>query len=143
MANTNANKKTTPATTKNSSFVEESRATYSMKQHSQPLITAKRNNLSPTQNTINSKTIAPVFLGGKPPYPWLSRRNHEEGKVLLRIQVNLQGRAILIQIKRSSGSARLDNAAINHVQNNIFTPAQHNGKPIIAWKELRFVFQLN
>ncbi|BAP56389.1 TonB protein [Thioploca ingrica] len=95
------------------------------------------------KNMASSKTLAPVFLGGKPSYPWLSRRHNETGKVLLKVQVNAQGKATIIQIKQSSGSSRLDNAAVNHVQNSVFIPAQHDGNPIMGWKELRFVFQLN
>jgi TonB family protein len=141
---TNVAGKTTPAAINNHYSLGKSQATQSIKPRNQtpkpqPFITSKRNNSPLTK----SKIIAPVFLGGKPPYPWLSRRNNEEGKVLLRIQVNIQGKATVIQIKHSSGSARLDNAAVNHVQNNAFIPAQHDGEPIIAWKELRFVFQLN
>jgi TonB family protein len=134
--------KTTSAAINNHHFAGANPATPSIKPHNQtptPGITSKNQN-SPLPK---SKTIAPVFLGGKPPYPWLSKRNNEAGKVLLRIQVNTQGKATIIQIKHSSGSARLDNAAVNHVQNNVFVPAQRDGKPIIAWKELRFVFQLN
>lgn len=95
------------------------------------------------KNRASGKTLAPVFLGGKPSYPWLSRRNNETGKVLLRVQVNTQGKATIIQIKQSSGSSRLDNAAVTHVQNSAFIPAQQDGNPLMGWKELRFVFQLN
>lgn len=142
---TNANGKTALAAINNHHSAGKSQAILSTtKLHNQPLklqpiLASRRKSLPLTK----SQTIAPMFLGGKPSYPWLSRRNNEEGKVLLRIQVNAQGKATVIQIKHSSGSARLDNAAVNHVQNNDFIPAQHNGKPIIAWKELRFVFKLN
>lgn len=120
----------------------------SVKQIIQPLrhqsiISPQKQSQSIIKNRASSKTLAPVFLGDKPPYPWLSRRHNETGKVLLRVQVNTQGKATIIQIKQSSGSSRLDNAAVNHVQNSAFIPAQQNGNPIIGWKELRFVFQLN
>jgi TonB family protein len=150
VAKTNAAGKAAPAVINNHHSARKSRVTPSAgklrtqsKPRTQPLITSKRKNLPLTKKTIGSKIVAPVFLGGKPSYPWLSRRNSEEGKVLLRIQVNTQGKATIVQIKRSSGSARLDNAAVNHVKKNAFTPAQRDGNPIIAWKELRFVFKLN
>ncbi len=109
----------------------------------QPLISSKKKKSPPIKNRVGNQTIAPVFLGGKPPYPWLSRRHNETGKVLLKVQVNAQGKATVIQIKQSSGSSRLDNAAVNHVQNSAFIPAQQDGNPLMGWKELRFVFQLN
>jgi len=126
----------------------ETIATHSVKQiiqplRHQPIISPQKQSQPIIKNTASSKTLAPVFLGGKPPYPWLSRRHNETGKVLLRVQVNTQGKATVIQIKQSSGSSRLDNAAVNHIQNSAFIPAQQDGNPIMGWKELRFVFQLN
>lgn len=123
-------------------------ATHSVKQiiqpiRPQPIIFPPKQSQPIIKNTASSKTLAPVFLGGKPPYPWLSRRHNETGKVLLRVQVNIQGKATVIQIKQSSGSSRLDNAAVNHIQNSAFIPAQQDGNSIMGWKELRFVFRLN
>ena len=140
---TNVAGKIASAATNNNYSPGEIRVTHSTTPRIQPLISSKKKKSPLTKNRVGNQTIAPVFLGGKPPYPWLSRRHNETGKVLLKVQVNTQGKATVVQIKQSSGSSRLDNAAVNHVQNSAFIPAHQNGNPIMGWKELRFVFQLN
>src|ERR1700740_2668549 len=52
------------------------------------------------------------YLQNPPPdYPRLSRRMQEEGRVVLRVLVNTEGAAADIEIGRSSGHPRLDDAA--------------------------------
>ena len=76
-------------------------------------------------------------------YPRLSRRRGEQGTVLLRVQVNPNGRAVAIQIKKSSGSKRLDNAARKIVRNSRFSPAKKNGIAVSNRIIVPIVFKLN
>lgn len=78
-----------------------------------------------------------------PPYPSVSQRRGEEGKVLLRVKVTEDGRAATVQINTSSGSQRLDNSALETVSQWRFVPAQRNGKAVSEWVIVPIVFKLN
>jgi len=77
-----------------------------------------------------------------PPYPSLSRRMGEEGKVLLRVAVNPQGRADSVEIRTSSGSSRLDESARKTVLNWKFIPAQHGEVAVSSWVLVPIIFKL-
>ena len=68
-----------------------------------------------------------------PPYPPLSRKIGEEGKVILRVSVNPQGTADSVEIKTSSGSQRLDDAAQKTVLNWKFIPAKRGEVAVQSW----------
>lgn len=68
-----------------------------------------------------------------PPYPTLSRRMGEQGKVLLRVLVALNGGAEAVQIEEGSGFARLDQAALDAVKKWRFIPAKRNNQPVSAY----------
>lgn len=77
-----------------------------------------------------------------PPYPPLSRRMGEEGKVLLRVSVNPQGTADSVEIKTSSGSQRLDDAAQKTVLNWKFIPAKRGEVAVQSWVVVPIIFKL-
>ncbi|MEE8563635.1 MAG: TonB family protein, partial [Alphaproteobacteria bacterium] len=52
----------------------------------------------------------------RPRYPWISRRRGEQGRVVLEVAVAADGRAKEVRVKRSSGFARLDRAALAAVR---------------------------
>jgi protein TonB len=69
----------------------------------------------------------------KPPYPLLARRLGYHGKVVLHVEVLVEGRAGQVLLDSSSGYDILDNAAIQTVKTWRFTPAQHLGQPVTQW----------
>ncbi len=77
-----------------------------------------------------------------PPYPALSRRMGEEGKVVLRVSVNPHGSADSVDIKTSSGSPRLDESARKTVQNWKFIPAKRGETAIQSWVLVPIIFKL-
>jgi len=77
-----------------------------------------------------------------PPYPPLSRRMGEEGKVVVRVLVSPKGTAESIEIKTSSGSTRLDEAALNTVRHWKFIPAKRGDSPIQSWVLVPIIFKL-
>lgn len=77
-----------------------------------------------------------------PHYPPLSRRLGEEGKVVLRVHVEPGGRPSQIEIKSSSGSPRLDNAAQEAVSRWKFVPAKRGDEAVAAWVLVPIVFNL-
>ncbi len=77
-----------------------------------------------------------------PPYPPLSRKIGEEGKVILRVSVNPQGGADSVEIKTSSGSQRLDDAAQKTVRNWKFIPAKRGDTAVQSWVLVPIIFKL-
>lgn len=77
-----------------------------------------------------------------PPYPPLSRRMGEEGKVILRVSVSASGTADSVDIKTSSGSTRLDDAAVNTVKRWKFIAAKRGDTPLQSWVLVPIIFKL-
>ncbi|MDR2261541.1 MAG: energy transducer TonB [Azoarcus sp.] len=78
----------------------------------------------------------------KPPYPKMSKSLHEEGTVTLRAYVLPNGSAEKVEIKRSSGSARLDEAARAAVAKWRFEPARQGNEPVSSWVLIPFTWSL-
>ena len=79
----------------------------------------------------------------RPSYPSFSRRMGEQGKVMLRVFVGIDGSPQRIEIKESSGFERLDNAAVTAVQRWKFVPGKRNGVPEAMWNIVPVNFVLN
>jgi protein TonB len=77
-----------------------------------------------------------------PSYPPLSRRMGEEGKVILRVSVSPHGTAESVEIKASSGSTRLDEAAQKTVRNWKFIPAKRGEIAVQSWVLVPIIFKL-
>lgn len=75
-------------------------------------------------------------------YPQAARRAQEEGRVLLRVLVDAQGRPAQLAIARGSGYARLDEAALAAARLARFKPYSENGLPQAFWVQMPFVFEL-
>lgn len=78
-----------------------------------------------------------------PEYPSLSRRMGEIGQVVLRVLVTPQGVADRMEIKNSSGYARLDQAALEAVRKWRFIPARQGEEPLSAWVIVPITFNLD
>lgn len=77
-----------------------------------------------------------------PAYPPLSRRGGEQGRVVLRVLVSPSGTAEEVQIRNSSGHARLDQAARETVLRWRFVPAKRGAEPVPAWVLIPISFRL-
>lgn len=83
------------------------------------------------------------YLDNPPPdYPRLSRRLREEGEVELRVRVSPAGEPVTVELARSSGSERLDAAALRAVRQWRFEPARQGGQAVEAWVRVPINFQL-
>ena len=78
-----------------------------------------------------------------PAYPPVSRRLKEQGRVLLRVFVSASGSAEDVEVRASSGSDRLDRAAIDAVRHWRFAPARRGNETIAAWAIVPILFQLD
>jgi periplasmic protein TonB len=68
----------------------------------------------------------------KPDYPAISRRHGESGTAYVRFVVGLSGKLENIELKKSSGYDRLDQAALDAVRASTCKPYLENGEPIRA-----------
>lgn len=69
-----------------------------------------------------------------PGYPQLSRRLGEEGQVLVRVQVSADGKVLSVELKKSSGFERLDEAALKAVAKYRFTSIGHPSSVVVPIK---------
>ena len=85
---------------------------------------------APPVAVVAARFDADYLHNPKPVYPALSRRNAEEGKVLLKVRVSAQGTALDVAISKSSTFARLDKAAAEAVAQWRFVPAKRGDEPV-------------
>jgi protein TonB len=78
-----------------------------------------------------------------PAYPPLSRRLGEEGKLMLRVELDEKGYVSVARVVTSSGFKRLDDAAMAAVKTWRCTPPVREGQPVraIALQPFNFVLQ--
>lgn len=91
--------------------------------------------------------IPPIFNAAyldnpAPQYPPLSRRAREQGRVVLHVLVNPAGRADEVEIRTSSGYARLDDTARETVRRWKFLPAKRGSEPVAGWVLIPISFRL-
>jgi periplasmic protein TonB len=77
-----------------------------------------------------------------PRYPPASRRAREEGEVLVRVLIDIDGRPSEVRILRSSGHPRLDDAAIEAVRAALFRPYVADGHARAAYVRVPVEFAL-
>ncbi len=108
---------------------------------------------APPVEAAPARPAGPVSLGSElavacpersaPAYPPLSRRLNEEGKVVLRVELDEQGRVGAARVATASGFARLDEAALAAVKTWRCNPARRDGQPVraVALQPFKFVLQ--
>jgi protein TonB len=69
----------------------------------------------------------------KPPYPAISKRMGEQGKVVLRVLIGADGVPQKVEISQSIGFDRLDRQAQEAVMRWRFVPGKRNGIPEAMW----------
>lgn len=118
-----------------------------------PVIPVAQVPIPPSQNATEATATPPaqppavaqslkVSRRVDPTYPPSARRAGEEGSVQLRILVDERGLPGEVQITKSSGFARLDQAAIEAVRRWRFVAATHGSQPVVAWTQVAITFRL-
>lgn len=79
----------------------------------------------------------------QPEYPPLSRRMGEEGRVVLRVLVNAKGHPERVEVQKSSGLPRLDEAGRQAVLRALFRPHIDDGQAVAVYVIVPIKFQLN
>lgn len=96
----------------------------------------------PSMPVVAARFDADYLSNPKPVYPVGSRRLGEEGTVVLRVKVSPGGTPLSVEIKRTSGFTRLDDAARRAVEQWRFVPARRGDEPVEAWVSVPIVFSL-
>jgi len=78
----------------------------------------------------------------QPDYPALSKRRGETGTAAVKFVVGLTGKIESIELKKSSGYSRLDDAALAAMHASACKPYLENGEPVRATYTQPFVFGL-
>ncbi len=94
-----------------------------------------------------SAATSPGYSGGglsnaPPRYPYLARRQGQEGRVVLRVRVSTGGDPMSVRVRQSSGYRRLDDAAVKAVGTWRFTPARRGGIPVAGAVDVPISFRL-
>lgn len=108
---------------------------------------------SPVKKQIEEKVIEqPIIVppnfnanylqNPQPKYPLSSRKLGEEGVVVLRVFVEIDGVAKKVEIKTSSGFVRLDKSAMDAVREWKFVPAKKGEEHISTWVNVPIVFKM-
>jgi protein TonB len=98
----------------------------------------------PTMSLNAPKDVAHLECSiAMPDYPALSRRRGESGTAVVKFVVGLTGKIENIELKKSSGSQRLDDAALDAMRSSSCKPYKENGEAIRAAYSQPFVFGLN
>lgn len=79
----------------------------------------------------------------KPVYPEIARKAGIEGRVVLRVLIDKDGKPMKAQILKNPGSDIFDEAAIASVMQSSYSPAIQNGKPVKCWLTVPIKFALN
>jgi protein TonB len=94
---------------------------------------------------VNLSTELSVSCTDRPPpvYPALARRMGEEGKVVLRVELGEDGRIAQATVATSSGSGRLDQAALAAIKNWRCNAAQRDGHAVraVAMQPFNFILE--
>jgi protein TonB len=116
-----------------------------------PDIVSTATNSANSINSVSSVPATPVVVAPvinvaancqKPSYPSASVRNEEEGTVQLRFLIGVDGKVIDTKVEKSSGFARLDDAAVRALSKCDFKPGTVNGKPEQSWARVDYKWKL-
>jgi periplasmic protein TonB len=92
---------------------------------------------------VTGAAVDPHHPLTQPPYPSSSIRANEEGTLNLSVLVGTDGKVREAKVAQSSGSERLDQAAVNEAKLHWrLRAATRNGVPFEQWLTLRVVFKL-
>lgn len=99
--------------------------------------------IAPTAPPPTIATEVEYLQPPQPEYPALARRMREQGKVVLRVLVDEKGHPERADVHRSSGSARLDEAARQAVLRALFKPHHDDGRAVAVYALVPIQFQLD
>lgn len=115
---------------------------------SPPVMPAEAEPSATAMPTVSAELEIPVGIDAAylsnpaPRYPLASRRLGEQGTVVLRVEVSESGTVSRLDVGSSSGSERLDRAALATVANWRFEPARRGRMAVASAVEVPIIFRL-
>lgn len=110
----------------------------------------------PPPPALSASVAAPTVLPVTPPetsadyannplpqYPAISRRLGEEGRLKVRVCVSVDGMVSSVTVNKSSGSERLDRAAVEALRQWRFKPARRGDEPVSGCVTVPWNWSLN
>lgn len=96
----------------------------------------------PSQGTIRTKSKPGYFQNQPPKYPPLAKQMHQEGLVILMVEVDRKGMPVKVEVKQSSGYQLLDQSALEAVRHWKFQPERIGDRPIESKVTIPIRFRL-
>ena len=106
-----------------------------------PVVVAEPAPPAPPKIELPSSS-ADYLNNAPPPYPPLSKRLGEQGKVVVRVFIEANGAASKAEIRSSSGYDRLDQTALQTVLKWRYAPGKRNGVAEAMWFNVPISFVL-
>ena len=106
-----------------------------------PMVVAEPAPPAPPRIELPSSS-ADYLNNAPPPYPPLSKRLGEQGKVIVRALIEINGSASKAEIRTSSGYERLDQTALQTVLKWRYVPGKRAGVPEAMWFNIPINFVL-
>lgn len=106
-----------------------------------PIVVAEPAPPAPPKIELPSSS-ADYLNNAPPPYPPLSKRLGEQGKVIVRAFIEVNGTASKAEIRTSSGYERLDQTALQTVLKWRYIPGKRAGVPEAMWFNIPINFVL-
>lgn len=127
--------------------VEQPVAEHALQQAPVPVAQPAAQTPAPAQPAAEAVLEPPrynaAYLSNPPPaYPLAARRRGVEGTVLIRSEVSASGECLRAELKKTSGSDLLDQAALEAVKKWRFVPARRGSQAVVAWVEVPITFKL-
>lgn len=108
-----------------------------------PAVVVENPEPASSNEPVASDNLALKLISANPPtYPVASRRNREQGVVLLELVVGIDGRVEELSVKRSSGFENLDRAALVAVRRWRWSPTVINQQAVRVRGVVRIPFEL-
>ncbi len=108
-----------------------------------PPVPAAAEALAPETETYVEPIFSASYLNNPPPtYPLAARRRGHEGTVIVRAEIGSDGGCRQAALKKGSGHALLDQAAVAAVRRWRFVPAKRGDTAVTAWVEVPITFKL-
>jgi len=101
-----------------------------------------------TKTEVANLAVIPPSFGAAylrnpaPSYPHAAARSNVQGTVTLRVLVTREGLPARVELEKSSGSAQLDQAALETVKTWRFAPARRGAEPVEDTVIVPIVFRL-
>ncbi len=97
----------------------------------------------PAPLVVQPSSSATYLNNPPPPYPAMSQRLGESGRVVVRVLIGTDGRASEARIQRSSGYERLDQVALETARDRWrYVPGTRGGVPEAMWFNVPIHFVL-